>query len=301
MKRKIEFILILFVLAFLSCSEDNAINERIDRIKKTGDKSPLLALTMLDSLNTAVRSMAEGTAMKYDLLKLRLQDKAYITANSDLVIKKLLKYYEEKGTIAEKQEVYYYAGSVYRDLQDTPRAISYFLKSSEIAAIYATSDSTMQKNSYSNLFYLFFHVQDYQNAYKYAYEEYVQSQKIGKLDIISLTHLGDALRSLDSLEQAKQLFVMALDTVTTTPTLRTDIETICNLLLELSFLKDSLNAQRCYTLLINRKSKYEKNQRQNYFDENNGINYALAHYYDMIGDKDSTIYYNRLILQDGTD
>ncbi|MBR4921953.1 MAG: hypothetical protein IKZ62_11670, partial [Prevotella sp.] len=48
---------------------------------------------------------------------------------SDLMIKKLMSYFEDKGSLNEKQEVFYYAGSVYRDLQDTPRALEYFLKS----------------------------------------------------------------------------------------------------------------------------------------------------------------------------
>ena len=41
----------------------------------------------------------------------------------------LLNYFEEKGSLPEKQEVTYYAGSVYRDLQDAPRSMEYFLKS----------------------------------------------------------------------------------------------------------------------------------------------------------------------------
>ena len=71
-------------------------------------------MRMLDSLSASVRDMTERTAMKHDLLKLRLQDKSYIVASSDLTIMRLLQYYEKTGSIAEKQEVYYYAGSVTR-------------------------------------------------------------------------------------------------------------------------------------------------------------------------------------------
>lgn len=62
------------------------------------------------------------------MARLRVQDKAYIAATSDIVAKQLVTYFEKNGTALEKQEAYFYAGSVYRDLQDTPRALKYFSK-----------------------------------------------------------------------------------------------------------------------------------------------------------------------------
>ena len=40
------------------------------------------------------------------LLTLRLKDKAYILPMSDDTVKKVVPYFEEKGTDAEKQEAY---------------------------------------------------------------------------------------------------------------------------------------------------------------------------------------------------
>ena len=96
-----------------------------------GDENPEKALVMLDSLEIEIRDKSDYVKHKYDLLRIRLNDKAFNMPNSDLMIKKLMNYFEDKGSIYEKQEVFYYAGSTYRDLQDAPRSLEYFIKSLE--------------------------------------------------------------------------------------------------------------------------------------------------------------------------
>ena len=135
MNTKLFFIQILCATCLcllFSCSDKQAL-EDYEKIKKIGDKDPSYALAMLDSLEIEIREQGDYVRNKYDLLLIRLNDKAFNTAKSDLMIKKLLNYFEEKGSLPEKQEVTYYAGSVYRDLQDAPRPMEYFLKSLEYA------------------------------------------------------------------------------------------------------------------------------------------------------------------------
>lgn len=130
--------------------------DRLDQIKHVGDSDPATALAMLDSLEIEMRAESEYTRNKYDLLRIRLNDKADKTATSDIVIKSLLGYFEREGTVQDKQEVCYYAGSVYRDLQDTPRALEYFFRSIEYAEDAEDCDSVMLQNTYSNLNYLYY-------------------------------------------------------------------------------------------------------------------------------------------------
>ena len=112
---------LFFILLMASCSNDG-IMEKMEQIKTFGNGNPEMALTMLDSLELDVRDKGEYVRNKYDLLRIRLNDKANHMPSSDMMIKKLVAYFEEKGSVPEKQEAYYYAGSIYRDLQDTPRA-----------------------------------------------------------------------------------------------------------------------------------------------------------------------------------
>ena len=126
----VRCICLLITLLIMSCSNsnDNPLNE-MEQIKEIGNENPQQGLAMLDSIEIRIRNESEYVKHKYDLLRIRLNDKANNIPISDIMIKQLMAYFEEKGSVAEKQEVYYYAGSTYRDLQDTPRALENFFKS----------------------------------------------------------------------------------------------------------------------------------------------------------------------------
>ena len=164
-------ILASMILFLASCAKDDSLT-KMEHIKAIGDNNPIEALKMLDSLEVEVRDKNVYIRNKYDLLRIRLNDKAYIMPSSDIMIKKLVAYFEEKGTTAEKQEVHHYAGSVYRDLQDAPRALEHFFKATEYAEKNkAGFDSVMLCNSYSNINYLQYKVQNYNEAFKAAVKE----------------------------------------------------------------------------------------------------------------------------------
>lgn len=157
-------ILVSLLLVLMSCSKHDSLNE-MERIKEIGNDNPQKAISMLDSLEMDIRESSEYVRAKYDLLKIRLNDKADNLPSSDITVKRLVDYFEKEGSLSEKQEVNYYAGSVYRDLQDTPRAMEFFLKSLEYANEGNRCDSIMLRNAYSNLNYLLFRVQNFEEAF----------------------------------------------------------------------------------------------------------------------------------------
>ena len=187
--------------------------DRLDQIKHVGDSDPATALAMLDSLEIEMRAESEYTRNKYDLLRIRLNDKADKTATSDIVIKSLLGYFEREGTVQDKQEVCYYAGSVYRDLQDTPRALEYFFRSIEYAEDAEDCDSVMLQNTYSNLNYLYYGVQNYQEAVATGRKELEVCRALGRDKVVPLLHLGGALMATDSTRQAKAYLDEALQAI----------------------------------------------------------------------------------------
>ncbi|MBQ0048077.1 MAG: hypothetical protein KBT33_11355 [Prevotellaceae bacterium] len=283
------FFLIFFILT--SCDNSSKVSDKINQIKKIGDTNPTLALSMLDSLNVSIPNLSEEEMNRFFLVRLRVQDKADIIPESDLIAKLLLGYYEQKGTEADKQEVYFYAGSVYRDLHDTPRALEYFFRSAELAENYIFLDSVMLRNTYSNLSYLFFGVQDYANAYKYATKEYEMSKALNKTELTCLMHLGMSLSAMDSLDNAKSIYSYTLDTIMSTPHLSKDTEVLSTLLSYFSYFKDITNASKSFYIL-------DQNHVSN---EDNGKCLAYGEYYNLIGKRDSAIYYYKLILQNETD
>lgn len=285
------YVILFLFMVFTSCDNHNGVSDKIDQIKKIGDANPTLAMSMLDSLKVFLPNMPDELMNRFFLVQLRVQDKADIIPQSDLMAKQLLGYYEQNGNEADKQEVYFYAGSVYRDLHDTPRALEYFFRSAELAENNSSLDSVMLRNTYSNLSYLFFGVQDYANAYKYATKEYEMSKTLNKTELTCLMHLGMSLSAMDSLQRAKEICKQTLDNIVSAPHLTKDIEVKSTLLSYFSYLRDVPNASKCFHLL-------EQNHVSN---ENDEKCFAYGEYYDLIGKRDSAIYYYNLILQNETD
>lgn len=305
MKRIIKLTIVAIVVVFASCGKNSIVTERMNEIRDIGDENPHLALLMLDSLNTVIRKSSEKVVMKHDLLRLRLQDKAYITATSDIIAKQLISYYEEHGSEAEMQEAYYYGGSVYRDLQDTPRALEFFLQSAEIAEKHSGCDSVMLRNSYSNLCYLYGRVQDFRNQLRLAKMAYSLSKEMGEVPINIITQLGNSYATLDSTEMASKTLAMGLKQIMSDPNRQEDTESLCSLLLEYSYLKDSINAGKCYSLLERQEKRKQglgkDKARYDTYCAESGINLAYAMYYELTGKSDSAVYCYQRIIDDGTD
>ena len=68
---------LLAVLLMEACS-GNSVIRRMEQIKTVGNHDPEKALVMLDSLQNAVKSEGEYVGNKYELLRIRLSDKANV-------------------------------------------------------------------------------------------------------------------------------------------------------------------------------------------------------------------------------
>lgn len=195
----------LCLLFTLACNpQKDELLQTMEGIKELGNVDPEFALERLDSLSTFIEDQSDYLRSKYRLLEVRLHDKADHIPVSDKAIKRLIKYFDDHGKDLEKQEAYYYAGSVYRDLQDIPHALEFFLKSMYIAEKSDVRDSLMLRNTFSNLSYLFNGVNDNPNYLLYAKKECVLSAELGLLTDTSIQHLADAYTRADSLEQAME-------------------------------------------------------------------------------------------------
>lgn len=174
-------ILLFSSLFFASCSkqENEVLLKQLDGIKAMGDTLPQVAMQRLDSIKLLFDNETEYMRNKLALLEIRLQDKAYITHTTDKAIKNICSFFEEEGTEIEKQEAYYYMGSVYRDLNDYPNAVTFFLKSAEIAEKAQDVDVKLLRNTYSQLSYLYKREFDYSEALNSILKGLTVSQKYG--------------------------------------------------------------------------------------------------------------------------
>ena len=149
----------IFCLICILLLSMGACSERVNKdllytladIQAMGDSCPEKALVRLDSIRPSFEEEPEYMRKKFALLDIRLHDKAFITHTSDSTIKDVCGYFKEYGSARELQEAYYYMGSVYRDLKDSPRAVTYYLKAIETAEKSENTDPKILEVSYIQL------------------------------------------------------------------------------------------------------------------------------------------------------
>ena len=281
-----RYCLYVLLLSLLSCGRSRYI-DTLDNIKRVGDSNPDTALLMLDSLAAGVRGESEYVRNKYELLKIRLCDKAYRPATSDVAIRNLMGYFGDKGSSLEKQEVFYYAGSVYRDLCDTPRALEYFLKSLDYAQSGMVYDTVMLRNTYSNLNDLYYNVQDYGNAALMARKELEVCRLLDSDRLIPYLHLCSSYIGLDSLSLASAANDSAFNIIRASSVHERNNDDLVYVLYYYSMLNNKRMASLCHTMIM-KDSLICSGFLPSLF---------FAYYYDCVEKKDSAIAYCEKALE----
>ena len=129
-------ILICMLGALVSCNSSHHYPSQLTTVDSLCEVRPDSAQALLQTLAKDTATMREDARMYYKLLTIRAADKLYQPHTSDSLIRQLVNYYEHGGDPKLLPIAYYYAGSVYRDLNDAPQALDYFQK-----AIDTTKDS----------------------------------------------------------------------------------------------------------------------------------------------------------------
>ena len=281
-----RYCLYVLLVSLLSCGRSRYL-DTLDNIKRVGDSNPDTALLMLDSLAEGVRGESEYVRNKYELLKIRLCDKAYRPATSDVAIRNLMGYFGDKGSSLEKQEVFYYAGSVYRDLCDTPRALEYFLNSLDYAQSGMVYDTVMLRNTYSNLNDLYYNVQDYGNAALMARKELEVCRLLGSGRLIPYLHLCSSYIGLDSLSLASAATDSAFNIFRASSVHERNNDDLVYVLYYYSMLNNKRMASLCHTMIM-KDSLICSGFLPSLF---------FAYYYDCVEKKDSAIAYCEKALE----
>ena len=96
--------------------------------------SPSVALAMLDSLKGEASGWSKAQRMRYHLLTMEAQNKAYVDFTSDSLAKDVVDYYDDHGTANDRLMAHYLLGCVYRDLKEAPRAVDCFHSRERLSA-----------------------------------------------------------------------------------------------------------------------------------------------------------------------
>lgn len=293
MSKSIFLLLEAICLSLLfACRPDSSIERELQSIKAQGDTEPTAAMERLDSLSDAMSGCSKHTAMLRDLLEIRLKDKAYLQPDSDSNILQIVEYFDRHGDVRERQEAYYYAGSNYRDWNDEPRALEYFLKSVDIGQDNSTEcDSLLMRNAFSNMSTLFHLVHDFDSSLAYRKKEKDFSIALGRQTIQTDIRMGIAYATCDSMEQAITAFDEAMDQIRSNPNGNIDVKSAATILYYYSYYDQVERAEHCYELI--------KGEDELINCPNGPI--ALSEYHQMNGEVDSAKYYLEYILQNDTD
>ena len=119
-------ILLLSLIGFTACRHHTAYPLAMQQAEQLMNTRPDSALTLLQGMADTLAALPEETRMYHQLLTIQAKDKQYITHTSDSLINRIVSFYEEYGNSDRLMMAYFYQGSTYRDMNDTPRALKAF-------------------------------------------------------------------------------------------------------------------------------------------------------------------------------
>lgn len=188
----------LLLLALYSCS-----NRPSPRALQVADSltycQPDSAVALLQQMKESILAEPEATQMRYNLLCIKAQDKAYITHTSDSLIQQVVRYYRKHKDKTYLPEALYFAGRVYRDLGDAPQALEYFQRA--ISHSTEDTDYKLLSNVYSQIGMIFLYQDIYDKAPEMFRKSYHYSVLANDSDGI-VYRLRDIGRSFTTLKQA---------------------------------------------------------------------------------------------------
>jgi len=150
MQFPIHNIIILFSISvfLFSCQKDQSYVKELMEAEQYMQEHPDSSLFYLQKISSPEK-LPEGQYALYCLLLTQAKDKTYATHTSDSLISIAAKYFESNKDEHLKAKSWYYMGRVSQDLQQTEKALDYYLK----AASYAErlDDYKLSALTYNNL------------------------------------------------------------------------------------------------------------------------------------------------------
>ena len=174
------FITVVCIAVIAGCADNSRLRDDIDRAGRLADTRPDSAIALLDSLSSAINQADKATRMRYDLMLIKSRDKAYIEHRNDSMIAPVVEYFTDHTDPDLTPLALYYAGRVYSDLGDAPRALDYFQK-----AVNAIGDDTIKhyglyKICHSQIAELFMH----QHLFNYALNSAIKAVDLSSPEML---------------------------------------------------------------------------------------------------------------------
>ena len=210
-------IIYIFILLFASCAmsgcSDNEHVNTFNEIENRIGNDPKVAVRYVDSLNADIgwkEGMNAAERARFDLLRVKSADKAYVRHTSDSLIRSVLGYYEKHTRSEQYPEALYYGGRVYSDLGDSPIALRYFQQA--LDALSGEADQRLRSTVLSQTARLMNRMRMYDQAQTYLKEVIAINEQSRDSACLAYDYelSGAIYMHTDSLDQARILFDKAL-------------------------------------------------------------------------------------------
>ena len=165
--RSYFYIWLLSVIALMGCSGQTTYPEAMKQAESCMDAHPDSAFHLLTTYKDSVHTLSDEARMYYHLLTIQAKDKLYITHTDDSLINRIVQFYEEENRPERLMLAYYYQGSVYRDMNDAPRALQAFQQVADMNLNRPPSD--LMARTYNQMGTLF--------AYQGLYDESLEANR----------------------------------------------------------------------------------------------------------------------------
>ena len=195
---------VLVLCAVLSCSDDTAVMEELDRAEAVMKEYPDSALALLDTLDRGRLTSREAKA-RHSLLYSQALDKNYIDLSTDSIINPAVKYYSRHGSPDDRLKTQYYLGCIFRNAGDRERAMEHFVEAERY--VDRATDWQAVGRLYSAKRTIYADIYDFEKSYRDALLSAEYYGKAGdlRLHIKALTCTADYAYILKDYEVADSL------------------------------------------------------------------------------------------------
>lgn len=201
----------LIFMSLSSCSNrkyEQTIT-RADNLMELSQDSARSALAILDSIRPDLSKMGKSTQMRYQLVYAKGMNKGYVDFTTDSLVKEIVDYYDNHGTCQQQMLAHYLLGCVYRDLGDSPAALSCYNDAVEKADTASKDcDYKLLTRVYEQEGALFLSQSMPQNAlsaYQKA-EKYAWIAKDTLSAVLSYEHLGNIYEYMDNKNKVIEVY-----------------------------------------------------------------------------------------------
>ena len=166
MDMKLHNFLYLFILTswLTACHTDSHTTYLLRQADSLLNVQPDSAQTLLRVWEDSMANQPKDIQMYYQLLCIKANDKNYIAHTSDSLILPIVTYYTKQRNKTHLPEALYYAGRVYSDLNDAPRALEYYQQAIDVMKHEKLIDYNLSSRIYSQMGTLFVYQELYNEA-----------------------------------------------------------------------------------------------------------------------------------------